>query len=178
MTRAFAADSELLTLERITRGDLPLPSEIFPDYPRGLETVVMKALAVDPDQRYQDACTMGRDLEAIGHGLGLALGHSTVVDFMDLLAGHRRLARSSDQVMMDAQRAVVAELTDTETAPLSVSRPIIATYPRLHSRHRTPTAHIRLPPPESKSRVSQLVWVALCAIMGVVIGIVIAVAGS
>ncbi len=56
--RLFKTDSDLKTLERIKAGGYPKPSEANPRIPPSLDAVVMKALAVDPNERYADARSM------------------------------------------------------------------------------------------------------------------------
>jgi serine/threonine-protein kinase len=83
--RAFKAGSDLITLERITNGDITPPSKVVPGYPVELEAIVMQALEVDPDERFQDAGTMGRALEAFAGHQGLMLGHAPPIDVMRTL---------------------------------------------------------------------------------------------
>ena len=106
MTRAFAGDSELLTLERITKGEITPPSQIDPDYPRSLELIVMKALAVDPELRYCDAASMLREVRSVADRLGAQLGDVPLVATMRRLfddprpgpGGRHRLARASEEI--------------------------------------------------------------------------------
>ncbi|MGN6108213.1 MAG: serine/threonine protein kinase, partial [Kofleriaceae bacterium] len=60
--RCFRADSDFDTMHRIVTGDVVRPSRLIQGYPAALEAIVMKALAVDPNLRYQSA---GLLLEAI-----------------------------------------------------------------------------------------------------------------
>ncbi len=60
--RCFRADSDFATMHRIVTGDIVRPTRLVHGYPPALETIVMKALAVDPGPRYQSA---GQLLEAI-----------------------------------------------------------------------------------------------------------------
>jgi len=60
--RCFRADSDFDTMHRIVTGDVVRPTRIVPSYPPALEAIVMKALAIDANQRYQSA---GHLLEAI-----------------------------------------------------------------------------------------------------------------
>jgi serine/threonine-protein kinase len=61
--RAFREISDLLTLERISKGEVRRPRDVVADYPVELEAIVMKALDVDPEKRFQDAAAMGRAIE-------------------------------------------------------------------------------------------------------------------
>ncbi|MEO7734036.1 MAG: serine/threonine-protein kinase, partial [Kofleriaceae bacterium] len=60
--RCFRADSDFDTMHRIVTGDIVRPSRLVQGYPQALEAIVMKALAVDANQRYASA---GQLLEAI-----------------------------------------------------------------------------------------------------------------
>src|SRR4051794_34281470 len=60
--RCFRADSDFDTMHRIVTGDIVRPTRLVQGYPQALEAIVMKALAVDANQRYQSA---GLLLEAL-----------------------------------------------------------------------------------------------------------------
>jgi serine/threonine-protein kinase len=82
MRRAFREQSDRATVERIKAGKYTRPSEIVPDYPRALEAIVMKALRVDPKQRYESADEMRIAVEALGQELRLVVGDAAIVDTM------------------------------------------------------------------------------------------------
>ena len=52
VTRLFKGESDYVTMNKIVMGEVEPPSSRRPDYPRGLEPIVMKALATEPDQRH------------------------------------------------------------------------------------------------------------------------------
>jgi len=89
MRRAFREISDRATVERIKNGRYTRPSEIVPDYPAGLEAIVMKALRVDPKQRFADADEMRIAVEGFGHELRLVVGDAAVVDTMIRLFPNR-----------------------------------------------------------------------------------------
>jgi eukaryotic-like serine/threonine-protein kinase len=89
MRRAFREISDRATVERIKNGRYTRPSEIVPDYPPGLEAIVMKALKVDPKQRFADADAMRIAVEGLGHELRLVVGDAAVVDTMMRLFPNR-----------------------------------------------------------------------------------------
>ncbi len=60
--RLFKTDSDLKTLEKIKSGDYPRPSSIHPQIPSKLDQICMKALALRPEDRYQDGREMASDL--------------------------------------------------------------------------------------------------------------------
>lgn len=49
---------------RVLEGDIPPPTFVDPGFPPALEAIIMKALEVDPADRYQNCDHMFRDLEA------------------------------------------------------------------------------------------------------------------
>jgi serine/threonine protein kinase len=65
--KPFLGSSEVSILETVRECKVPAPRTLNPAIPDSLERVVMKALERDPDQRYQDAAEMYRDLEAVLH---------------------------------------------------------------------------------------------------------------
>ena len=56
--RLFKTDSDVGTLEKIKSGDYPKPSEVNPQVPASLDTIVMRALTVQPSDRFRDAREM------------------------------------------------------------------------------------------------------------------------
>jgi len=136
-TRAFRDPSDLVTFERITNGQLVPPSKVIAGYPAELERILLRALATDPADRYQDAGTMGRDIEAFAARLGISIGHVAVVKAMQQLFGsrRRRLARgsvedTSDLIAAEGRseptaatmpEAVPPSIHDLPTRPISTS---------------------------------------------------------
>ncbi|HET9991938.1 MAG TPA: protein kinase, partial [Kofleriaceae bacterium] len=62
--RCFRADSDFDTMHRIVTGDVVRPSRLVQGYPVELEAIVLKALAVEAQQRYQSAGLLLEALEA------------------------------------------------------------------------------------------------------------------
>jgi len=90
MRRAFREESDRATIERIKTGAFVLPSTIIPEYPRELQRIVTRALSVDPRERYPDADSMRREIEALGHRLELLLGDAAITEVMTQLFEDRR----------------------------------------------------------------------------------------
>jgi eukaryotic-like serine/threonine-protein kinase len=80
--RAFRDTSDLATMQRIKLGQVRRPSQLISEYPLELEAIVMKALQVDPHERYPDADSMRRSIEALGHRLRFVLGDAAVIEVM------------------------------------------------------------------------------------------------
>ena len=119
MTSPFKDVSDLATLERISRGEVIPPSRRAADYPGELEGIVMKALALDPAERFQDAGELGRAIEALSSRLRVPLGDAAIIDVMAKLfdAPRRRFARSSAEVNTDKLAAAYVDLTPVEPPP-------------------------------------------------------------
>jgi eukaryotic-like serine/threonine-protein kinase len=59
----FSGDSPVAVAYQHVRENAPLPSSINPEVPRSLDSIVMKALAKNPLNRYQSAAEMRADLQ-------------------------------------------------------------------------------------------------------------------
>ncbi|HLL55873.1 MAG TPA: protein kinase, partial [Myxococcaceae bacterium] len=60
--KLFIGESDFSTLEKVRNADVPLPSKLNPDIPKGLEKVLLRALAREPEERYQWASDLQEDL--------------------------------------------------------------------------------------------------------------------
>lgn len=80
--RLFREDSDVGTIRRIQRCEVPDPRTLVPDYPTPLWTVLRSALARDPRQRYQTAEQMARDLYACARQLGPEVTGQTISRMM------------------------------------------------------------------------------------------------
>lgn len=60
--RAFSATERNGLIQQVLQGELPSPGRINPEVPRDLETIVVKALAREPEHRYQSAAEFESDL--------------------------------------------------------------------------------------------------------------------
>jgi len=69
--RLFRGSREDVT-RRVLEGDIPAPTFVDPKFPPALEAIIMKALEVDPADRYQNCDHMFRDLEAFLAEAGLS----------------------------------------------------------------------------------------------------------
>ncbi|HEV3031613.1 MAG TPA: serine/threonine-protein kinase [Polyangia bacterium] len=61
--RLFQAKNDVAKMRQLLAAPIPAPSSINAAVPRELDRIVMKALEVDPAQRYQSATAMANDLE-------------------------------------------------------------------------------------------------------------------
>lgn len=68
--RLFLGETDFQTVKKVQQAVIPPASQFNPRVPRELERIVAKALARDPEQRYQTARDLGLDLSAFMFRLG------------------------------------------------------------------------------------------------------------
>jgi serine/threonine protein kinase len=88
--RAFHGSSQFETMHKTIRGEVLPPSKVVVGYPPELEDVIMTALEVDPDDRFQDAEAMRQALEHVARELDLVAGTAPVIRALDELFPVRR----------------------------------------------------------------------------------------
>ena len=65
------------TLEALTAGGFPTPRELQPGLPRPLEAICLKALSLQPSERYESAQEMASDVERFLSGQSVSCYHET-----------------------------------------------------------------------------------------------------
>lgn len=80
--RLFAGDNEFAILNRVAKADVPPPSSVRPEYPPELEAIVMRALSVDPENRYPTAIDLQIDLEDFAREARLPVSSARMGRFM------------------------------------------------------------------------------------------------
>ncbi|PCC67619.1 Serine/threonine protein kinase [Nannocystis exedens] len=73
--------------ERIVEGDIPAPTFVDPEFPPALEAIIMKALEVDPAERYQNCDHMFRDLERFTEEAGIRSTPRIISNYMAEMFG-------------------------------------------------------------------------------------------
>lgn len=108
--RLFRAENELALLGVVARGEVTPPSQVRPDYPPSLEAIVLRALAVDAEQRYQSAQELQLALEDFAHEQRLPLSDARLQRFV------REVCRDSlaktEAIMAALERPAVEEGAD------------------------------------------------------------------
>jgi serine/threonine protein kinase len=154
LQRAFRENNDLATMQRIKVGDVVRPSLLVNDYLPELEEIVMKALQVNPRDRFADADAMRRAIEALGHRLHFVLGDAAVIEVMAQLydpqepganrpptrvsdpslewaeCDHDLTVRRDPQELLEAMRAASAELGEAATMRPSVPALAATVRPR------------------------------------------------
>ena len=80
--RLFSAENELLVLEKIRNLTVPPPSSFDNSLPPKLDEIVSKALAKNPEDRYQSTKELYRDLNILAQSAGLAATREEIAAIM------------------------------------------------------------------------------------------------
>ncbi len=160
--RLFKTDSEVKTLERVKRVDVDPPSALNPAVPARLDEIVMRALAREPDQRFQDAREMHAELLEFLYPASPDLTQQSLSHFMrDLFSDEMESERSRTESGSALARQMHDSVADTELEP------------EFEGNGTTPTRAAPLLPPKSQSRAGLffalfLVGVLAIALVGVI----------
>ncbi len=85
--KLFKGKNDVVVLNKICTGDVPSPSALRPDCPAELETIVMRALALDPSHRYATALEFQLALEHFARVFQLPVSPSGRAHAMSVLFG-------------------------------------------------------------------------------------------
>jgi serine/threonine-protein kinase len=83
--RLFHRSTDIETLRTIAEVNIPLPSKLMSDVPEELDSIVLRALTSDRDQRYATTRELGRALSAAVVKLGDPAGLAELSEWMDEL---------------------------------------------------------------------------------------------
>lgn len=72
---------------RILSGDVPAPTFVDPEFPPELEAIIMRALEVDRNDRYQNCDHMYRELDAFAQEYGFSASARRISAFMNEMFG-------------------------------------------------------------------------------------------
>ncbi len=95
MKRLFREENEAATLLRVGAADVPRPRSVRPELPAELERIILKALAKDPDERFDTAAQMQQELEQLLVSRGELVGPPQIESLMDELFHDRKCIRDS-----------------------------------------------------------------------------------
>ena len=87
--RLFKAESDVQTLARVREAHVPPPSRLNPQLPPGLDEIVLKALAKNPDDRYRTAQEFRLALENWLIQGRMSASSAHLAEFLKVLYGER-----------------------------------------------------------------------------------------
>jgi len=126
--RLFRRESDAETLFAVLRDSIPRPSSIRPDYPPGLEAVVMWALARDPSQRCPSAQEFARALDGWVASSGLPSGAPELAEFVQTYFADQKAFRDELLHRGAEARGPVEDLVDvwqSATPPAPPPAPVV-----------------------------------------------------
>ena len=88
--RLFKGASEFLTMSAIINAAVPRPSQYRHDIPPELEAIMLKALARDPEHRYQSAGDMSLALDKVASKVGVGASTTALANYMRLQFGEQK----------------------------------------------------------------------------------------
>lgn len=80
--RLFAGDTEISVLESVRQGKVRSPRQVNPAVPKEVDDIVVRALAVAPQARFQSAGEMKQKLETALASLGSSAGPAELADYI------------------------------------------------------------------------------------------------
>lgn len=96
--RLFLGKTDLETVQMIQRAIVPPITRIRPDVPPELEPILARALASDPNQRYQTSRDLGADLNAFLYRFGQhPVSDFEIGDLVNSAMEHRRREREAQR---------------------------------------------------------------------------------
>lgn len=153
--RLFRADNEIATLHKIIGGDYEPPSAYRDGYPPELELIIMKALAMDPNDRFQNCGEMQLAIEDFLLRHGMAAGSKRLAYYVRWLLSDEEMPDLSNSSISSVGMAIESSDSGALTpsghriSPLSVSRaaPDISSKATVPAEvpviaHSAPTEHL------------------------------------
>ncbi len=121
--RAFNGNTPEETMRRIAQGEYLPPSWIVRDYPAALEAIVVRALAVEPDDRFRTAEHMREALECfIGRGGAWVAGRSELARVLSNALGAEMEERRNEIRLARQLFSSAAQPSGRHLAPRSTTR--------------------------------------------------------
>ena len=130
-TRLFQAETDFATLEKVRAVDVPRPSSLNPDIPKPLENIIYKALAREPEQRYQSSIELHDELQAFMFAQGLFYSRKDLAAWMRAQYARENRAREGE-----GQGAGIAAARDVWSQRPTAARARACTRARTRARAR------------------------------------------
>jgi serine/threonine protein kinase len=117
----FGRATQMASYRALAAGEVPPPSSLRPEVPAEVDRIVGKALQVSPDDRYQTAREMRRDLERL-----MTSQPERIDDYMVRLFGKARMLERTDVLALLRRRTSVTHWSETPSPSPSLvpTRPL------------------------------------------------------
>ena len=114
--KLFPGESDMTILDQVRNVKAQPPSSKNPDVPKRVDTIVLKALARSPEDRYQNASDLQRDLESVLYTFSPAPGSADLAIFMHHLQAEEKGAAA------ESDRALEAAFTPAKAEPAAPAK--------------------------------------------------------
>ncbi len=147
--KLFAGDSDLTILEQVKNAKAQPPSAKNPDIPKRVDSIVLKALAKNPEDRYQNASDLQRDLESVLYTYSPAPGSADIAIYLHHLQAEEKGAAGEtdhafDQAFAPSKVEPAAPVKSKKAKGTVVQRRSTGTAPGVAA---APPAPAPAPPP-------------------------------
>ncbi|MGH9441040.1 MAG: TonB family protein [Thermoanaerobaculia bacterium] len=143
--KLFAGDSDLTILEQVKNAKAHPPSLKNPDVPKRVDSIVLKALAKNPEDRYQNASDLQRDLESVLYTYSPAPGSADIAIYLHHLQAEEKGAAGETDRAFDQAFAP----SKAEPATPIKSKKAKGTVVQRRSTGTAPGVGAPVPPPPS-----------------------------
>jgi serine/threonine protein kinase len=120
--RLFSGNNEISILENVRKAEIVPPAQLNPEILPELETVLYKALAREPEDRYQSASEMQIALEAIITQKGYAFSSLSLSSYMQTLY--------RETIAQDTRRFLLVTGKESPPAPVENRSTVVRQPPR------------------------------------------------
>ncbi|MBK9063758.1 MAG: protein kinase [Acidobacteria bacterium] len=146
----FEGDTDMSVLERVREGEVEAPSARGVEVSKRVDQIVLKALAKNPQERYQNASEMEKDLHAVLYAFQPSPGPADVAIYL-----HRLLEAPESSPTGDEIDAAFDKARDSVPAPAAA--PVLQKKGRGLLIHQTGEMQIPYTPPAPAPRESAAV---------------------
>jgi len=143
--KLFPGDTDLTILEQVRNAKAQPPSTKNPDIPKRVDTIVLKALAKNPEDRYQNASDLQRDLESVLYTYSPAPGSADIAIYLHHLQAEEKGAAGEtdhafDQAFAPAKSEPAAPVKSKKAKRTLVQRRKTGTSPGVGAAPSPPPA--------------------------------------
>ena len=128
MTRLFKFATDFETMTRIVNHPVPAPTSRRPELPAELEQIILKALAPQPDDRYQSAGALLEAIERFAAGARLSLSNLGLARYLRELFGERPEPWYELEAHVEQTGLVTVETPAATAAQLAQPDPFAAAH--------------------------------------------------
>jgi eukaryotic-like serine/threonine-protein kinase len=155
--RCFVAPGEFALINRVAAGRYERPSSVRPGFPAALEAIIVRGLAVEPEERFTSARELQLAIEELAEVEGHRLSKVALSDTMHALFGHVAYPTAEALPAVGSSAAAVAPTAGPLVASASSpAAPLVADEPE--------------PTPSRRGRATVIV-AASTLVLGVALGI-------